>query len=179
MHHVTMGAVEPARPIDGKIFRDAMCRVASAVHVVTVRDGHTIAGVTATAMCSLSDLPSSLLICLHQQGQVRALIKPGASLCVNTLRADQSSVADAFAGRGGLPMLERFGHGIWDEAPGEAPALLDSIVNFLCRVESITESSTHSIVIARVVDVHMGCGEAALLYGARQYRSVSLSGSPS
>jgi flavin reductase len=151
-----------------------MSRVAAAVHIVAVRDDDVMAGVTATAVCSLTDSPSSLLVCLHREGRVGCLMRPGISMSVNTLRAGQHGLADVFAGRGRVPMEERFRHGTWQTLPGEAPVLMDGIASFMCSVGNVSEAGSHYIVIGHVTDIRTTDAQEALLYGARKYRTLPL-----
>jgi flavin reductase len=169
--------VAPAsRTIEAELFREGMARVAAAVHIVTAIDGGAVAGVTATAVCSVSDTPPTLLVCLNRKGRLHAMLQRGSAIAVNTLKAGQEQLAGLFAGQGAVPMDERFNCGIWQQRPNEAPTLLDCVVNFRCRVEDITQAGSHSIVICRVVDVQTGKAPEGLVYGARRYASVSLPG---
>jgi flavin reductase (DIM6/NTAB) family NADH-FMN oxidoreductase RutF len=166
-----------AMSADPKLFRAGMSRVVGAVHVVAVRNGDQIAGVTITACCSVSDSPSSLLICLNRKGRVASMLNRGALLSVNTLRSGQEEIAKAFAGQRQLSMAERFSHGDWRTNDlGGAPFLADGLATFFCRVLSVSEAATHRIVVNEVLDVQTGSAfhAGALVYGARQYRSVSL-----
>ena len=61
-----LDAVKAAETVDSRRFREGMSRVAAAVHIVAIRDGDAVVGVTATAVCSLlgpalepADLPAS------------------------------------------------------------------------------------------------------------------------
>jgi len=154
---------------DAKSFRESMSRVPAAVHIVTAAEGMERVGVTATAMCSVSDSPCSLLICLYREGRARALMREGTAVAVNTLQGSQQELAAVFAGQGRLPMADRFNHGDWDLAPGKAPTLNDALVTFQCKVDSIMEYGSHSVIICRALEVLRRESESALLYGARQY----------
>jgi len=161
--------------VGAEAFREGMARVAGAVHIITSADGAAVAGTTATAVCSVSDSPPTLLVCLHRQGRLHGMLRPGSALAVNTLRAGQEELAGIFAGKGAIPMEERFRNGNWHFEQGGAPCLLDGVASFQCRVESLTSSGSHSIVICKVLGVRTGDVPHALIYGMRRYAHVRLS----
>jgi hypothetical protein len=49
-----------------RLFRDGMARLAAQVHIVTSDGPAGRAGVTATAICPVTDKPPTLLVCLNQ-----------------------------------------------------------------------------------------------------------------
>ncbi|WP_026067643.1 flavin reductase family protein [Pusillimonas noertemannii] len=165
--------------MDAKAFREGMARVTGAVHVVTTAAGEALAGVTATAVCSVSDSPPMVLVCLHRQGRLHKLLRQGSVIAVNTLTAGHEELAAVFAGAGDLPMHDRFLRGNWKTEPDGAPILLDSVVSFECRVRSLIEAGSHSIVACEVNEVHIGNSTEALVYGARRYAHVDLSSNKS
>lgn len=153
-------------------FREGMSKVFAAVHVVTIRDDKETLGTTATAVCSVSDSPPTLLVCLHKQGKAHNAISPGVALTVNTLAADQEAIAQAFAGVGGLSMAERFATGDWDTNGDAAPSLRTGVACFQTRVHELIDAGSHSIIICRIQNIEMSETPAALLYGARQYHAL-------
>jgi len=165
--------------IDAKAFRDGMSKVVAAVHIITIRDQEVILGTTATAVCSVSDSPPTLLVCLHRQGRVYNAIRTGMDLTVNTLAKGHDELANIFAGAGTLSMPERFAHGRWDSSSPGAPMLRDGVVCFQTKVDQIIEACSHSIILCRVEsivdnDTQSSLPPSALLYGARHYRTVAL-----
>ena len=55
-------------------FREAMSQLGAAVHVVTTAGPAGPAGFTATAVCSVSDQPATLLVCLNRRSQVTPIL---------------------------------------------------------------------------------------------------------
>jgi flavin reductase len=165
--------VRPALPPEALAFREGMSRIAAAVHIVTVVDQAEIGGVTATAVCSVTDSPPTLLVCLHRAGRVRSMLDPGREIVVNTLGAHHQSIADLFAGVGKVPMAERFRQGRWRTMPGKPPMLLDSAVSFEGQVESIIESGSHSVIMCRVDAVTLREKAVSLVYLHRRYATQS------
>jgi flavin reductase (DIM6/NTAB) family NADH-FMN oxidoreductase RutF len=78
-----------------------------------------------------------------------------------------------FAGLAGLEGEARFRHGTWQRLKTGAPALLGALVSFDCRLASITEVSTHSVLFCEVVAIRHGTGDAALIYYGRDYHTIA------
>src|SRR3954466_10806557 len=104
-----IATVEPAQ------FREAMSQLGAAVHLVTTAGPAGTAGFTATAVCSVSDQPATLLVCINRRSQATPILEINRVLCVNTLRAGTDTLADVFAGRTRCTMAERFSTGSWGE----------------------------------------------------------------
>ena len=51
---------------DTAAFRDGMALLAGAVNVITTDGPHGRAGFTATAVCSVTDQPPTLLVCMNR-----------------------------------------------------------------------------------------------------------------
>ncbi|RYY93418.1 MAG: hypothetical protein EOO24_26860, partial [Comamonadaceae bacterium] len=98
-------AAPAAAPPTREAFRDAMAQVGAAVHVVTTDGPAGRAGFTASAVCSLSDTPPMVLVCLNRQASVHDAFDRNGVLCVNTLAAGHESLAMLFGGR--TPMDSR------------------------------------------------------------------------
>src|SRR6266481_9601490 len=80
---------EPVVTVGAAAFRDAMCRLGAAVHVVTSAGPGGKTGFTATAVCSVSDQPATLLVCLNRRAKSAPLLAQNGVFCVNTLGADE------------------------------------------------------------------------------------------
>ncbi|HBT57810.1 MAG TPA: FMN reductase, partial [Pseudomonas sp.] len=83
-------------PVTKDAFRNAMSVLASAVNVVTTDGPAGRAGFTATAVCSVSDEPPSLLVCLNRSASVYDIFQTNDHLCVNTLTCDQQALSNLF-----------------------------------------------------------------------------------
>ncbi len=66
-------------------FRDAMARVCAPVNIVTTDGPSGRGGFTATAMCSVSDDPPSLLVCMNERSAQTGLFLTNRRFCVNVL----------------------------------------------------------------------------------------------
>ena len=165
-------AEQPTNEIDTKAFREAMSRLGAAVHVVTTAGPAGTGGVTMTAVASVTDVPPTLLICLHRQSSLNEILKLNGVFCVSTLPAGAVHLADAFAGRTGHEQHERFGLGAWSAIASGAPALETARVAIDCRVTQVSEVGTHSVIFGAVIGLRFGEAGGALVYLDRGYHAL-------
>ncbi len=160
---------------DGDAFRAAMRHLASGVCLVTHSVGGARAGMTATAVASLSLVPPTLIVCVNRAASTYAGLTPGVAFGVSVLGADHREFAERFAGRTGEEGAERFREGRWLIAPHGAPLLGDALAAFACEVEEIVERNTHAIVIGRVKRAAAASGGGALVYWRGGYDQLGWS----
>lgn len=149
-------------PINVDEFCQGMRRLGGAVNIVTAADGDVWAGLTATAVTSLSAEPPRLLACINRQGLTFETLSHGRVMGVNVLGAAHKELAMRFAGLDGVEETDRFeGSDLWSSAETGAPLLKDALVSFDCSVESILDAGSHGIVIGNIEAVRMGDGALA------------------
>jgi flavin reductase (DIM6/NTAB) family NADH-FMN oxidoreductase RutF len=128
----------------------ALRRLASAVAVVSCRDGQTRHAMTATAVNAMSMQPPSMIVCVNRSSSFHAAISRAGNFAINILHRDQAEIS---AGCGGKAKGEdRFGLGGWSEESG-APVLLDAQARIVCAKEDRFDYGSHTIFIGRVVSV--------------------------
>lgn len=156
-------------------FRDAMARLGAAVNVITTAGPGGRAGFTASAVCSVTDDPATLLVCINRNSSSGAVVKQNGVLCVNTLAMGQQELAGIFAGVTKCSMEERFDTGTWQELATGAPVLEDAVVAFDCRIADMVEKGTHTVVFAEIEAIRQGDGKGqAMIYFARDYHGVGV-----
>jgi flavin reductase len=153
-------------------FRDGMCLLGAAVNVITSDGPAGRLGFTATAVCSISDTPPSLLVCMNRRSLQNGPLKQNGVFCVNTLAAGQQDLSGVFSGVGKLEMRDRFKHGRWATLETGSPVLLDAIVSFDCRIVQAVEVNTHTIMIAEVLAVKNSSQATSLIYLNRRYHEL-------
>jgi len=142
-------------------FKQAMRRLSSAVTVVTTcGPGGERRGVTATAVCSLSIDPPSLLVCVNRETWVGQIAPLSGVFCVNLLARGQQPVAETFAGRTGHVGEARFAVGDWSVCSPGAPALQGAIASLGCKVARCVDFGTHVILIGEVDRAVLGPPDA-------------------
>lgn len=168
------GNAHLATPIDAARFREAMSRVAAAVHVVTTAGPAGLGGITATAVTSITVEPPMMLFCINKTSPSAARMLENGVFCVNTLASADQPLSDVFAGRTDQHLEERFKTGEWTKLATGAPVLGMALAAFDCRLVEAKEVTTHLVVIGVVEAVEIASGGEALLYAHRKYRGLVL-----
>lgn len=160
--------------IEATDFRDAMSLLTTAVNVVTTEGASGVHGFTASAVCSVTDTPPTLLVCMNQTSRSHAYFVENKTLCVNVLGAHHEPVSNAFASK--LHSEERFKQGAWSQLVTGSPILEDALVSFDCEIEQIQKVGTHSVFMCRVVAIKKSeqsdGQEESLVYFNRAYSRV-------
>jgi flavin reductase len=163
---------EIVRTVDPAAFRDAMSRLGAAVHVITTAGSGGKAGTTATAVCSVSDVPPTLLMCLNRRSQTNPAVVENGVFCVNTLGDGGAGIADIFAGRTGVSGSDRFASGDWMVLSTGSPVLVSAVIVFDCRIVEVRSVGSHNVFFGAVEAVRLGPSGAALVYHDRAYKRV-------
>ena len=153
-------------------YRDAMALLGAAVNLITSDGPGGRTGFTASAVCSVTDDPPTLLVCMNRGSRSNEAFKANGVLCVNVLAASHQELSSLFAGP--ATMEERFAAANWDVLETGAPVLPGAVASFDCRIVQVTEVGTHSVFFCEVAAVRAGAAsEAALIYLRRSYHHVS------
>jgi flavin reductase len=153
-------------------YRTAMARFGAAVHVVTSDGVGGKAGIAASAVCSVTDTPPTLLVCVNQQSSAHnALIENGV-LCVNTLSVSHEALSRKFGA--GVSVEERFAGTAWSTLKTGAPVLADALVAFDCKVIETICQGTHSVFFCEVQEIKLNDCETTggLIYFDRRYHGL-------
>ncbi|MFT5113007.1 MAG: flavin reductase (DIM6/NTAB) family NADH-FMN oxidoreductase RutF [Parasphingorhabdus sp.] len=163
-------AIEPD-PIMRQSFLDAMSHTASSVNVVTTDGPAGRAGVTVSAMTSVSaDTPKpTLLVCVHHLSASATAIVENGVFCVNVLRDDQSYISDTFASRIETEDGDKFSCTDWVNFSNGSPRVADPLVAFSCRMISGERIGTHHVFLGEVEDVHLSERGSPLIFSNRSY----------
>ena len=160
--------------IEASDFKNAMALLTTAVNVITTEGPSGCHGFTASAVCSVTDTPPTLLVCMNQSSRSHAYFVENKVLSVNVLGAQHETISNAFASR--LSSEERFEQGSWTRLTTGAPILENALVSFDCEIEDIQQVGTHSIFMCRVVAIKHGeqqdGQEDSLVYFNRAYHQV-------
>ncbi|MFA9486318.1 MULTISPECIES: flavin reductase family protein [unclassified Moraxella] len=152
-------------------FKDAMAKLATAVHVVTTDGEHGRYGFTASAVASVTDSPPTLLVCMNTSIRFYEDFVKNGVLMVNTLTVKQSHLSNAFASS--LSAEERFATASWTTLATGSPLLEEALIGFDCKIREIKEVGTHGILICEIVAIKHGDSNEALTYYERGYHQVA------
>lgn len=149
--------------------RAAMRCVANSVAVVTAASPDGPAGITATAVTSVSMDPPALLICVNRATRLHDAVTRSGGFRVNYLAAGQRDVANVF---GSSRAHDKFESGEWDANATAGPRLCGAIADVACDLRHTIEHGTHSIFVGNVAEVSVHGGRP-LLYCEGGYGSVA------
>lgn len=151
-------------------FRNAMSRLAASVQVVTSDGPEGRTGFTATAVCSVTDTPPRLLVCLNSGSSSLPFVVGNGRICVNVLAEDQRQIAMDFGG--GLPREQRFDSGSWQKTSGGCWALDGAVVNFDCVIAEKMDSGSHTVFFADVLHCVTRTEPLPLIYADRDFTTI-------
>ena len=157
--------------IESTDFRNAMSLLTTAVNVITTEGEDGMHGFTASAVCSVTDTPPTLLVCMNQSSRSHTHFVDNKILSVNVLGAQHEKISNAFASSK-LSSEDRFKLGAWTTLETGSPILEDALVSFDCEIEQIQEVGTHSIFMCRVVAIKQSQQDESLVYFNRAYHYV-------
>lgn len=153
-------------------FRNGMSLLTGAVNVITTAGATGRFGFTASAVCSVTDSPPTLLVCMNRASSSHCHFKDNGILSVNVLGSEHQDISQAFASK--LTMDERFNHGHWSTLQTGAPVLDDALVSFDCQIKQMNEIGTHTIFFCEVqaIQIHPADEYQGLIYFNRAYHQV-------
>lgn len=162
---------ERGSPVGDAAFRMAMRQVASSVAIVTAQSGAERNGLTATAVCSLTASPPTMLVCINRSATAEPLIDRSGAFAINFLADRQHGIARVFS----TPKLspkERFAEGSWRSLETGSPVLDGAVASFDCLVESRVVAGTHHIYLGRIVGL-TSLNHDVLIYCDGSFRRLS------
>ena len=155
--------------IDREAFRGLMRHVPGQVSIVAAGASGSRNGLTASAVCSLTDLPPTVLVCINRAAAAHDLIIESGFFSVNALAASQERIARVFAGQGGIRGEARFCAGDWLVGVTGAPILASAVCRLECRLSVCQVASSHTVIFGHVIAGSASPEAAPLLYHRGAY----------
>lgn len=156
-------------------FRDVIRHLASGVTVITASLAGEPVGMTATAVCSVSATPPSVLVSLQSNSRTALGIAETGFLGIHLLRHAGRNSAEQFASPGEHFLNINFQR----QAQTGVPLLNDVLGWLLCAVEQTVAAADHIVFIARVLDCELkDRSPDPLLYFDRSYRRLASGSEP-
>jgi flavin reductase len=153
-------------------YRDGMARLAAAINVITTDGEAGKSGFTASAVCSVTDDPPTLLVCVNLSSRQNDYLRGNGVLCVNSLASGQSHISNLFSTRD-LTLEQRFAAADWTTLETGSPVLEGAVASFDCKIVERLERGTHAVILCEVLAVRANHGPDALIYFGRGYRTLS------
>ncbi|MCP2084274.1 UNVERIFIED_ORG: flavin reductase (NADH) [Paraburkholderia sediminicola] len=158
-------------------FRQAMAHLSAAVNVITTAGPHGRCGVTASAVCSVTDTPPTLLVCLNRSSAMHATFERNRHVCINVLPGEHELLARHFAGMTQVPMEERFGWPIWDDGTHGVPVLRDALASLQGEIVDLKEVGSHSVMFVTTTCISVRKDGDGLIYFDRNFHRIKRSAS--
>ncbi|NUO84926.1 MAG: 4-hydroxyphenylacetate 3-monooxygenase, reductase component [Cupriavidus sp.] len=157
-------------------FRQAMAHLPAGVNIVTTQGPAGRCGITASAVCSVTDAPPTILVCVNRGSVSHATFQRNGRLCVNVLNSEQEELARHFAGMTQMPMEVRFAWDIWEpdgtQGEGGQPALRDAIARLQGSISDCKEVGSHSVIFVTLDRVTVRSEGGSLVYFNRGFHRV-------
>ena len=154
-------------------FRNAMASLAAAVNVITTDGPQGRCGITASAVCSVTDTPPTMLVCINQSSYVHDVLHGNRQVCINVLGSRGQELARLFAGMTGCSMEERFAHCAWQTGQLCVPVLTDAIASLEGTVCESKTVGSHSVIFVRIEHIALRDEGEGLIYFGRQFHSLA------
>lgn len=130
-------------------FRTGLSLLPGGVTVITTAGDAGLAGFTASAVCSVTDSPPTVLVCMNRSSYAHRFFTGNQVLCVNVLNGGQQSLSALFSDRN-VTMDQRFERCAWQRLATGAPALDGALVNLDGVIVATHEVGTHSVFIVEL-----------------------------
>jgi len=157
--------------LDTARYRNGMAMLAGAVNVITTDGPSGKAGFTATAVCTVTDQPPTLLVCMNRSSYAHQFFVGNGVLCVNLLSAEQQALSAVFSNRE-MSMDERFARHAFSLLETGSPALAEALVSFDCRITQTHELGSHTVFYCEVLEMQQGESRPGLVYFNRSYHQL-------
>src|SRR5262245_14182858 len=119
-------------PLDPAQFKAGMRALTGAVNIITSNNAGHRYGMTATAVCSATAEPPTVLVCINKLASTHGAVAKSKAFCVNVLRAEDWELSTSFSGA--QSGEARFKSRDWTRLATGSPVLIDALVSFDCRV---------------------------------------------
>lgn len=164
-----LSTMVPASSSDRDAYVRAMGQVATGVSIVSTDGPAGRFAMTVSAFSSVSADPPIVLACINRKSPLATAIRGNGVFCINVLGADQAGIADRFAGRPRHGRAYDFSAANWRGDEARPPRLGDAVAAFDCDLDNAVDQGSHLVIFGRVVAVHGGDDNHALVYARRTY----------
>ncbi len=137
---------------ESEAFRAIMRQQAGAVALICTGTPGQRFGLTATAVCPLTDSPPTILTCVNRNASAHDTIKSSNQFSVNLLGDAHMKLAGIFAGQTDLNGEDRFnvdGY-TWSTFASGMPRLGGAIATIDCAVTEHRQFSSHTLFVGEV-----------------------------
>ena len=159
------------QPVNADQFKLGMRGLAHAVSIIAAAHAGHRYGMTATAVCSATAEPPTLLVCLNRKSGTHVGVAKSRAFSVNLLRAEDSDLSNLFSGA--QSGERRFESREWTKLTTGSPVLVEALVSFDCRVVKRLAHGSHTLFLGQVQQVLFGKKGKPLLYSDGQFAKLA------
>lgn len=153
-------------------FRDAMASLSAAVNIITTQGNAGRCGITATAVCSVTDTPPTVIVCLNAKSAMNPVFQANGKLCINILNHQQEEMARHFAGMTVLTMEERFRLPCWQDGALAQPELKGALASLQGVINQVQTIGTHLVYQVEIKHIVLNQDGQGLMYFKRNFHPV-------
>lgn len=154
------------------LFRDAMATLSAAVNIVATNGDAGCGGLTATAVCSVTDNPPTVMVCINSKSQINTVFQDNGKLSINILSHEHEEMACHFAGMTGLAMAERFAQPGWQHGQLNQPILRNALASLEGDILDVRQVGTHFVYMAEIKTMIIREDGDGLIYFKRCFHPV-------
>mgnify|MGYP001545737505 FL=1 len=166
---MTTPPFDQSLPPDAHAFRNGMSRLGAAVNLVTTDGPAGKHGITVSAVCSVTDTPPTLLVCINRNAYAHDAFLTNGSICVNVLAREHQELSRSFARWTGE---DRFARAVWTRLATGAPVLTDAVVAFDCRIAGSQHCGTHTVLFCQVQEMQVSDRAEGLIWFDRAFHEL-------
>lgn len=152
--------------------RTALAGFVGNVGLLTAGSGADRSGLVCTSVISPSGDPPRYLACVRTDASTLPLIRRFGCFAINALTADHQTLAERFAGFGGIKGAARYEGADWTVLQTGAPVLADAAAALDCRLEKLIDEDGYTIVIGLVRAVTSQPGRPGLVWWQGSFRAI-------
>jgi flavin reductase len=163
-----LGELSKTTPVSDDVFKSLMRNVAASVTVIaTNRDGKNH-GMTATAICSVSADPATILVVVNRSTRTHPIIAATKCFTVNILAENQQSISQRFSSS----LKDPFDGVEYLVSSNGGPIIRDVAAHIECVTISEIDVATHTVFVGSVIGGHVSKAQP-LLFHDGEYKSLA------
>jgi flavin reductase (NADH) len=153
-------------------FRNAMSLLSAAVNVITTDGPCGRAAITASAVCSVTDTPPTVLVCINKRSSIHDKLLENKKIGINILSGEHEDIARTFAGQTGVEHDKRFDVGQWLQGESGVPVLHDAAGNLEGKIIDARDSGSHTVFFIGLEHIKYKENQSSLTYFSRRFHAL-------
>ncbi len=147
--------------IDTSLFKKAMGQFPTGVTITTAYDkAGQVAGMTASAFCSVSIDPLLVLMCPAKNAECYSALTEASYFSIHLLGGEQGALAWQFAKSG----VDKSDGIEWIQGAMGAPKIPGCLAYLECRHHALYDGGDHGILVGEVVSLELDDAQVPLAY---------------